>query len=101
MVAQVIGGAIYLFGCHRLLRRLVQFLKRLVVVAEILLASNKDYWQAWAEMEDFRDPLDDHINQRLLYHCHAGLALSACDSSAFIPSPERCPTNPESRQRSR
>ena len=48
---------IYLFGCHRGLRGLFEVVDGFRVVSEILLATNKNNWQAIAEMEDLRDPL--------------------------------------------
>lgn len=47
----------YLFGCHRLLRRLVQLLNSLLVKSQILLATHEDDWQALAEVQHFGDPL--------------------------------------------
>ena len=46
-----------LLGCDGLLRRLVQLLNRLLVKAQVLLASNEDDGKALAEVEDLGDPL--------------------------------------------
>ena len=44
------GWMAYLLWCHGLLRRLVKLLNRLLVVSQILLASDEDDWEALAEM---------------------------------------------------
>lgn len=47
----------YLFGGDGLLRRLVQLLNGLLVVSQILLATDEDDGEAGAEVQDLRDPL--------------------------------------------
>jgi hypothetical protein len=47
----------YLLWCNRLLAGLVKLLDGLLVVAEILLATNEDNWKPLAEMQHFGDPL--------------------------------------------
>jgi predicted NBD/HSP70 family sugar kinase len=56
-------GCTDLLWSHRLLRSLVELLNRLLVVAQILLAANKDDGQALAEVEDFGDPLDRGLDK--------------------------------------
>ncbi len=51
------GNAAYLFGADGLLARLGQLVCNLLVVAEILLAANKNDGEALAEVKDLRDPL--------------------------------------------
>ena len=43
-------GCAYLVRSYRLLGGLMELLKRLLVVAQVLLAPNKDDGQAWAEV---------------------------------------------------
>ena len=43
----------YLLWGHWLLRGLVQLLNRLLVISEILLATNEDDWEALAKVQDF------------------------------------------------
>jgi hypothetical protein len=47
----------YLLGGNRLLAGLVKLLDRLLIVSQILLATDEDNWEAAAEVQDFRDPL--------------------------------------------
>lgn len=47
----------YLLGSNRLLACLVEFLDGLLVVTEILLATNENDGQALAEVHDLGDPL--------------------------------------------
>lgn len=46
-----------LLGCDGLLRSLVQLLNRLLVKAQVLLASNEDDGKPLAEVQDLGDPL--------------------------------------------
>lgn len=48
----------YLLRADGLLGGLVQLLNGLGVVAQILLAANKDDWEALAEVKDLGDPLE-------------------------------------------
>lgn len=43
------------------MRCLVQFFQSFLIIAKILLATNEDYWESGAEVENFGDPLGDHI----------------------------------------
>jgi hypothetical protein len=52
----------YLLGSDRLLTGLVQLFNGLLVVTEILLAANENDGKALAEMENFRDPLQEHVS---------------------------------------
>lgn len=47
----------YLLWSNWLLGGLVELLNGLLVVAEILLASDEDDWETLAEVKDLRDPL--------------------------------------------
>jgi hypothetical protein len=51
-------GCAYLFRGNGLLRRLVQLLNSLLVVSQVLLATDKDDGQAGAEVQNLRDPLE-------------------------------------------
>jgi hypothetical protein len=55
----------YLLGRDGLLASLAQLLDGLLVVAEILLAADKDDRQALAEVQDLRDPLSCHSCQHV------------------------------------
>ena len=70
----------------------MQFLNRLGVVSEILLATNEDDGETLAEMQDFGDPLKIPCQQMEQPFDYV---------SSIVPSPERCPMNPASRLQSR
>jgi hypothetical protein len=78
-----------LLRAHWLLRRLVQLLNRLLVEAQILLATDEDDGQALAEVQHFGDPL-----------CRVS-ARSRVTEPRGLPSPGRCRANRASRRRSR
>lgn len=48
----------YLFGRYWTLASLSQLFNDTAVSTEILLATDKDYGKTWAEVHDFRDPLE-------------------------------------------
>jgi hypothetical protein len=55
-------GLCYLLGGYGLLARLAELLDRLLVVSEILLATNKDNGETLAEVEDLGDPLQKNAS---------------------------------------
>lgn len=65
MAMVMVGGCMVetdLLGRHGLLRRLVQLLNRLLVKAQVLLASNEDDGKALAEVQNLGDPLWVHVS---------------------------------------
>lgn len=85
----------YLFGRHRLLTCLSKFLDRLLIISQILLATDQNDRQALAEMKDLRDPLQSSLISILIN------SIGRRTWSEGLPSLERCPRNPGSRWQSR
>lgn len=89
------GTCPYLLGSDGLLAGLVKLLNGLLVVTEILLATNEDDREAAAEVNDFRDPLVGTCQRFLISK------MRARGTGGIIPSPGRCRASRGSRQQSR
>lgn len=72
---QTQGQKTYLLGADGLLACLAELLNGLVVVTQILLATDEDDGKALAEMQDLRNPLEQ-------------ASASACDSQGASPGYE-------------
>lgn len=64
-VRSLIRGRNYLFWSNWLLARLVKLFNGLLIVTEILLATNKDDGKTLAEVKNLRNPLNLRYSQRM------------------------------------